>query len=202
MLPKSRSQDHEDEIIYKLLGEPKMGYFVDVGAYHPRTLSVTWSFKQIGWRGISIEPDVEMWEELKKANPDDHNVCCAIGLIPGSVRMLISGPGSTMNKAAAERRGKGEWRMVEVKRLDSVIEEAPPPAELKWFLKVDVEGQEDDVLKSNDWKLYRPDVICVEIFQPYSARKVRTETNYLETVGYKKVFEQGNNGYYIPEEKS
>jgi hypothetical protein len=51
---KSYSQEGEDMILQRMFGEKKHGFYVDVGAHHPRRFSNTYSFYRRGWSGINI----------------------------------------------------------------------------------------------------------------------------------------------------
>src|SRR5262249_32770188 len=52
---KSYSQEGEDMILNRIFGEKKSGFYVDVGAYHPKRFSNTYFFYKKGWRGINID---------------------------------------------------------------------------------------------------------------------------------------------------
>jgi hypothetical protein len=54
---KSYSQEGEDLILYRILyGKINKGFYVDVGAHHPKRFSNTYFFYKRGWCGINIEP--------------------------------------------------------------------------------------------------------------------------------------------------
>ena len=59
----SFSQNREDVLIERVFRKPA-GFFIDVGAWHPVSESVTKYFSLAGWRGINIEPDAELFAEL------------------------------------------------------------------------------------------------------------------------------------------
>jgi hypothetical protein len=60
------------------------------------------------------------------------------------------------------------------------------------FLKVDVEGYEYQVLQSNDWKKYRPEVICIE-----ANHIVKDWHGLLKENKYEMVFFDGLNEYFV-----
>jgi FkbM family methyltransferase len=64
------------------------------------------------------------------------------------------------------------------------------------FMKVDVEGFEYQVLKSNDWKKYRPWIVCVEA----TGSDIRWK-KVLKDAGYMLHIFDGLNEYYISDEK-
>lgn len=53
--------------------------------------------------------------------------------------------------------------MVEVERLDSILERHLPAGTSLDLLAVDAEGTDLDVLKSNDWQRFRPMLVIVEV---------------------------------------
>ena len=55
------------------------GFYIDVGANHPRIDSVTLAFYERGWRGINIEPLPHLHRELEQERPEDLNLNLAIG---------------------------------------------------------------------------------------------------------------------------
>ncbi len=61
-------------------------------------------------------------------------------------------------------------------------------------MKIDVEGLEYEVLMGNDWKAYRPELICIE-----ANNIVKNWRPHLKSVGYRKFFNDGLNDYYAEE---
>jgi FkbM family methyltransferase len=59
------------------------------------------------------------------------------------------------------------------------------------FLKVDAEGFEEQVLRGNDWKLWRPRVVAIENAAG-SWREIMVEA------GYHEAFYDGLNHYFVP----
>jgi FkbM family methyltransferase len=55
--------------------------------------------------------------------------------------------------------GKSE---IAVRRLDRLLEEHLPPGQHINFISVDVEGLDLAVLRSNDWRRFRPDMVLAE----------------------------------------
>ena len=53
--------------------------------------------------------------------------------------------------------------MVKVMPLKAILDEHLPPAQRIDFLNVDAEGLDYDILTSNDWHMYNPDTIAVEV---------------------------------------
>ena len=82
----SYARNFEDVLLWRALRGVKNGFYVDVGAAHPDTNSVTRAFYDRGWSGINVEPTVELSLRLKAARPRDINVQIALGERPESRR--------------------------------------------------------------------------------------------------------------------
>ena len=83
---------------------------------------------------------------------------------------------------------------VELRTLRSIFEQHE--VKVINFMKVDVEGLELEVLKSNDWSRYRPEIICIE-----ANHIVDDWRGYIASCGYYLVFFDGLNEYYAISEE-
>lgn len=53
------------------------------------------------------------------------------------------------------------------------------------FMSIDVEGMDLDVLKSNNWNKYRPEIILVEILDNSLSKLKSSDVNkFMESCGY------------------
>jgi hypothetical protein len=68
----------EDVILWKFLHPIKNGFYIDVGAAHPKQQNVTRYFYDRGWYGINIDPRPECIDLYLAQRPRDFNYCCAI----------------------------------------------------------------------------------------------------------------------------
>src|ERR1041385_1053171 len=71
---KSYSQEGEDMILKRIFDEKKNGFYVDVGAYHPKRFSNTYYFYKKGWRGINIDAMPGSRKAFRRQRPRDINV--------------------------------------------------------------------------------------------------------------------------------
>jgi FkbM family methyltransferase len=206
---KSFSQSGEDAIIDRILGNKKDGTYLDIGAYDPHEMSNTKRFYDRGWHGVNIEPEPGRYEKIKAARPRDVNL--NIGLAPtnGVLTFYDVDPPALATFSAerakeVEKLGAKIKRTIDVKvmRLDSVLEEHFKKTPVD-FCTLDAEGIDLMILKSNDWKRFRPKVICVEVSNESGEGEETTET-FLIANGYRKVtetYEYGNplNAIYVSE---
>lgn len=51
---RSWSQEGEDQVLRRIFEKQAFGFYVDVGAHHPKRFLNTYVFYKSGWRGINI----------------------------------------------------------------------------------------------------------------------------------------------------
>lgn len=198
----SHAQNREDVLLAAFFEDVKRGFYVDVGANHPVDDSVTKLFYDKGWMGINVEPNSRLFRLLEQERPRDINVRAGISDKEGKLTIReyegwYAGLSTFSKDMQKENKNIAEYRDIEVdvitlKKLftDNKVEKIN-------FLKVDVEGYEYNVLASNDWEKYRPELICIEANHTFKDWRP-----LLKKVGYKKVFHDGLNEYYLANESS
>lgn len=202
----SYAQNREDVILAAFFDEDEKGFYVDIGANHPTEDSVTKYFYDRGWTGINIEPNKRQYDLLAAERPNDINLKVGISDKPGKLKLRIYDKGDGLSTFSEEMKGDYEVHTsyftdkyhedtVEVTTLSAVL--AANNVTKIHFLKVDVEGYEYEVLKSNDWKKYRPEVICIE-----ANHIIQDWHPILEKNRYEKVFFDGLNEYFVAKESS
>ena len=173
----SCSSSNEDVLLWRALHEKKNGFYVDIGAGDPNHGSVTRWFYINGWTGINIEPHPFLFPILAQWRPLDVNLNCGVAETSGSmifykVEVDARGEGwglSSFDPAAgveAEKRGY-EVNSIEVPTmtLSDIAKKYCTDKEVD-LLKIDVEGFEAAAIRSADWRLFRPRVLCIEATQP------------------------------------
>ena len=161
---KSFSQVYEDLILFILLFDIKEGFYIDVGAYDPTSISVTKAFYLRGWKGINIEPQQNKIKIFEKFRPNDINLQIAVGPNEGNVTFYVKDAGSTINT----NYSKGARDIVNLKMdtMTNICRKYVPREKKIDFCKIDVEGGERGVLLGYDFKNYRPKVFCIESVIP------------------------------------
>ena len=71
---KSYSQEGEDLILQRFFEKQAVGFYVDVGAHHPRRYSNTYLFYKKGWSGINIDAMPNSMKRFDKYRPRDINI--------------------------------------------------------------------------------------------------------------------------------
>jgi FkbM family methyltransferase len=202
----SYSLNFEDVILHRLFPGAESGFYVDVGAGHPRFENDTFSLYQRGWSGINIEPNHGFHGALMEVRPRDTNIRAVLSDNFGDAFTYYELDGSGLSTCDEDQAAAYQaigldvvLREVSTKTLSSILTEAGV-IHIN-ILKVDVEGFEEKVLVGNDWERFRPDVVLVEATYPESP--VRRPTNilsFMEQRGYRHVHFDGLNDFYLENE--
>ncbi len=202
----SYAQNFEDVMLWRALQHVRGGFYIDVGANDPRKDSVTKAFYERGWHGINIEPVASHHADLERERPLDINLRCAVGARGGTIELWeCDTPGlATTDAAVVEqhiRAGRqGAWQRVPVATLAQVCAEHVPRGEIQ-FLKIDVEGGEEQVLAGADFGRFRPWVVVVEATRPNSREQKHAQWEHLLTgAGYRFAYADGLNRFYVAQE--
>jgi FkbM family methyltransferase len=198
----SYSQKGEDLIIDKILNYKKKGFYVDVGANNPYDCSNTARFYRRGWRGINIEPIPNNLNKFKKERPLDINLNIGVGNKEGSFDFFEFEEDmlSTFSKKEANeeiKKGKKflKKHKIKIQKLSSVLEKYTKNKEID-LLSIDTEGFDMDVLKSNNWKKFRPKLVCIETAQRDGSNNLSLYEKFFSKVKYKLIDKTRLNSIY------
>jgi FkbM family methyltransferase len=171
----------------------KTGFYVDVGAYMPKTFSNTYCFYKRGWRGINIDATPGSIRIFDRVRNRDINLEGAVSDRETELVFYWWGTRSQVNTLSPEAALKRDWPLaqtprevrVQSLRLDTILDRYLPKDQPITFLSVDVEGHELEVLRSNDWRRYRPEFVVVEKHEDSIHEILKSEVaSLLEEVGY------------------
>ena len=206
----SYAQNFEDVILRRVFPDISAGTYVDAGAWEPVIESVTKTFYDLGWQGINIEPS-PVFERLALARPRDINLNIALGAVRGRMMLRVYRHAATVLQASTlihsnvPRISKQDELHatdieVEVLPLADVLEAHLPGRHIH-FLKIDVEGVEEDVIRGADWRRHRPEVLLIEATRPQSTeRSDGAWTPLILAAGYQPVLFDGLNAWFLREE--
>lgn len=167
----SFSQEGEDLILGRIFERKTKGFYVDVGAYHPVRFSNTHLFYQKGWRGINIDPmpgGMKIFDEIR---PQDINIEAAVSDLEVELDYYSFNEGAlnTFSDELAEERSKLDGyfiqfqRKIKTKKLSDILDEYLPENQIIDFFSIDTEGHDLNVLQSNNWEKYSPQIVITEI---------------------------------------
>lgn len=192
----SFSQSGEDLIInyiFDSLGIQNPSY-IDIGAFNPYLLSNTAFFYLKGSRGINIEPSPLLYQNFLKHRPEDINLNIGVGSIAGEFPFFVMSAETLNTFSESEAREYQKIKGVELKEIKKIPVETLPDILKKYcskkhpdFISIDVEGHDFEIIKSIDFSLYAPTVICVEsITYSQTGNGIKNEEmlRYVESNGY------------------
>jgi FkbM family methyltransferase len=164
------SQEGEDMILQRIFEKQKTGFYVDIGAHHPCRFSNTALFYKKGWRGINVDPFPGTKRLFDRHRRRDLNL--EIGVSASSRDLtyyMFNEPAfNTFDKSLAEAREIEnlsclvDSKSIATLPLVDILDQNLPVGQGIDFLTIDVEGFDFEVLKSNDWKKYLPQIVILE----------------------------------------
>ena len=142
------------------------GFYVDVGAHHPKRFSNTCHFYERGWRRINIDPIPGGARLFARHRPQDVFLDIGVSNCEGEMTYYMYGEPAlnTFCQDTVERSSNKVLANKKVKTLplSKILDVWLPKGRVIDYLTVDVEGFSMEVLGSNDWNRYRPRVVLVE----------------------------------------
>lgn len=205
---ESYAQNCEDVVLWRALKAIDVGTYVDVGAADPDDDSVTKAFYERGWSGLNVEPAPDHAARLISERPRDRLAQACAGPTAGSIVLHhVAGTGlSSVVEGAAKIRDDETYEIEEIevplRRLDDLLDEAGfTPSDDIHFLKIDVEGFEESVIRGIDLTTWRPWIIVAESTRPRSTEQAHHEWEaLLVDQGYEFCLFDGLNRFYLAAE--
>ena len=177
-LKASYSQHGEDAWILKELSGLDLsdGMYVEIGANHPTTISNTYLLYRHGFRGIVIEPNLELLSLHRRVRPKDIQIGVGCGSESGIAKFhLFSTPvASSFDIHHTERVKDAKVLRVDylpILTLDALLKSFPH----KWvyFLSIDTEGFDYQVILGAKETLKKTLWLCVETNDEKSERELK-----------------------------
>lgn len=203
---KSYSQEGEDMVLQRIFSEKNQGFFVDVGAHHPRRFSNTCLFYRRGWHGINIEPNPESIALFRRERNRDVNLQMGVSDHLGSMKYyLFNDPAlnSFDRDLANFRAASTHYKIVghqdiPVDRLDNILKKYLPNGVKIDFLSIDAEGLDIKVLQSNDWSMFRPSCVLVESLKTSIESAMQGEIyRFMKSRGYRLFAKTYNTLFFV-----
>ena len=188
----SFSQEGEDRVLHRFFEKQKDGFYVEIGAHHPYRFSNTALFYEKGWQGLTVDPNPEVVGLFKQFRPRDRHLQMGVGRSNQPLKFYqFQEPAlNTFSESIYEKRKQEGFALsktleVPVASLKTIFDQNKDfmPKTIQ-FMSVDVEGFDEEVLASNDWQNYRPQIVVVEIFE-------KSMEGILQSSSYKMMKEYG-----------
>ena len=189
----SQSYYGEDILLWRYFKNKgiRNGYFIDIGAYHPKFFNNTWRLrKKLGFRGINIEPTnrINLFKIFRR---DDINLQCAIGNETKSVELYYVSEEPAVS-------GKDQSKMVKQADKTLIVEQYTLTDIVSAYnvqeidlLDIDIEGTEMEALHGYDWSVM-PRLILIEDDKD----KKNKIAQFLLNKGYYRIAHTLNNALY------
>ncbi len=169
---RSWSQSGEDRIaafVLEQLGVTRPLY-LDLGAHHPTRLSNTYLFYRLGARGVLVEANPALHEQLRRKRPKDTCLNMAVATEDGSVSLHVmdaSTLSTTSQQDAQSYRDHGHeiLRTVEVPALTPASLLARHLPRTPDLVSLDVEGLDLEIVRAWPFDSHRPTVFVIETLE-------------------------------------
>ena len=206
---RSYSQEGEDLILERYFESRASGFYVDIGAHHPYRFSNTCLLYRKGWCGVNIDAMPGSMKNFARARPRDINLELAVGPASSAATYyMFNEPAlNTFDPLLAQQRKVPPWKLIKeiplkVVTLAEILEDVLPASQHIDLLTLDVEGRELEVLKTNDWRKFRPAMVLVETLGAASGYSPSEGVlDYLGSLGYKAVAKTFNTCFLVHSER-
>jgi len=174
------------------------GVMIEVGAANPDYLSLGALYRSMGWTVLSIEPNPEFCELHRAKGHDVLQYACGDRDQDGVEFTIVDSHGAVYEGGSVSFESfsalaiKDDYAQmmpaevvirkvaVDVRRLDTLLDQHAPPIARVDLLAVDVEGWELEVLDGLSFDRFRPRVLIVEnLFNDKAYRR------YMARLGYR-----------------
>lgn len=168
---RSWSQEGEDMVLRRIFEKKTNGFYVDVGAHHPKRFSNTYLFYRKGWSGINIDAMPGSMTAFNRMRPRDTNIEAGISDTEGTLDYYVFNEpalnGFSSELSVQRDHADSSFHVkqvikVKVQPLYQLFAQHVKDRSID-FMSVDVEGLDLQVLKSNDWNKYRPQYVLAEV---------------------------------------
>lgn len=202
---RSWSQEGEDMVLRRIFENNKNGFYVDVGAHHPKRYSNTYMFYCKGWKGINIDVMPGSMKLFNKYRSNDINLELGVAQQRDTLDYYIFNEkalnGFSLELSKERDAAKNEYFIkeivkVDVKPLSDILDQYLQVRTID-FLSVDVEGFDLSVLQSNDWTKFRPRFVLAEILKSTLQNLDKDElVQFMKEQGYAVYAKQVNTVFF------
>lgn len=202
---KNYSQNEEQKAILDYFSGAEEGNFLDVGAYHPTSLSNTRCLVELGWGGVYVEPNPALlpaFEEAYGAKPEIQILPLCVGTENKEVEFLVASGGDILWGDAVstiDPNWTGVWEKAGVKFTPIKRELVTVPELLKRsqyptfeFLSIDTEGNVLEIMEQIDLTKLGVRLACVE----WNRKDFDRFERYFRRFRFREVYRSAENLIY------
>jgi len=203
---RSYSGEGEDMILRKIFYRKMEGFYLDVGAYHPKKSSNTYFFYKKGWKGINIDAMPGSMKMFNRFRPNDINIETPVGKEDELISYYefedkaLNGFETEILKSKDQLKTQNKIKKIhelKSRSLNSILEESLPKDQKIDFLSIDVEGSEMEILSGFDLKKYKPKLVLVEIWNFEIGEFPNNSVDeFLRNEGYRPIAKTINTVFY------
>ena len=167
------SQWGEDKYIDEFFKDKKVGFYFDIGAFHPIKYSNTCLLYKKGWRGINIDANKTSIDLFNIARPKDLNICAAISDKNSDIDFFIDhklAPINTLDKSVQKKMSSIFFKNVKIQKAKTQtindIDKNSILLNKTDFLNIDIEGFDYKALKQINLKDSKIKLASIETHYP------------------------------------
>ena len=187
-LTKIWSQEAEDLFILELYQGKSPGVYLDVGAHQPKKFSNTYKLYKLGWNGVCIDPNPEFKKLWAQQRPRDKFYNIGISQRKDHLKYYkFSEPAyngffdASVKDHQFVKSTLEEIVEIQTMPLRDVLQMAEIFNTID-VLSIDVEGMDDEVLRTFPFEDYKPNIIVIEIGADAVKMTLQTNSNYIHPI--------------------
>lgn len=190
----SYSQEGENLILKRFFDSSidKKGFYVDIGAHHPKRFSNTYRFYKKGWRGINVDATPGSMKLFKIWRRRDINLEMGVAKESGEFTFyMFNDPAlNGFHQSVADYHKSSRYYVIAEKKIKTeplslILDKFLPANTAISFMSIDVEGKDLEVIQSNNWEKYRPQMLLIESLENSLDTIHDLESHhFLKQVGY------------------
>ncbi len=196
------SQFGEEKVIFNILQRISIKkkidpIYIDIGAYNPIKFSNTYKLYQNNWRGIVVDPNKNKIENWNKIRPNDFIINSAVvekEFNQKKIKIYYSQNNSADETAypLSDKKNLIYYEANTIKFLE-VIKLCEKKFSKPFFLNIDIEGNENNLVLELEQVAYKIPLICAEFFLKKDSENCSI-FNFKDIEAIKFL---ENNGYYL-----
>ncbi len=201
----SYSQFREDIFINNFFKNKSIGFYIDIGCYHPVKYSNTALIYNRGWSGINIDLNQTSIDLFNIARKRDKNICAAVSNKNDSAEFYFDhmlSPVNTLSKEFSDMsyknisKKKYSKKMTQKYTFDKIVQHYKLKIPSIDFLNIDAEAHDYEVIEGFNLTKYKPKLICIELYDAKLKINEKYFTDFLSNYNYSLIEKIGPNGIF------